>query len=110
MDAQTQSVLVTGVAGNLGMRLLPQLASYRVIGVDLMPADEFGVEREAQRVGHSLGEALQPGAPQQPAQARVHAHQAKLVVEKIQTAFGDVLAGGDCDEAGKVPFQAGTFP
>jgi nucleoside-diphosphate-sugar epimerase len=31
------SVLVTGIAGNLGLRLLPQLADYQVIGVDLNP-------------------------------------------------------------------------
>jgi len=33
-----QTVLVTGVAGNLGMRLLPQLAGFRVVGVDIRPA------------------------------------------------------------------------
>src|SRR5277367_4220896 len=31
------SVLVTGIAGNLGMRLLPQLEDYQVIGIDLNP-------------------------------------------------------------------------
>jgi nucleoside-diphosphate-sugar epimerase len=31
------SVIVTGIAGNLGLRLLPQLADYQVIGVDLNP-------------------------------------------------------------------------
>jgi nucleoside-diphosphate-sugar epimerase len=30
-------VLVTGIAGNLGSRLLPQLGDYRVIGIDLKP-------------------------------------------------------------------------
>src|ERR1700688_2535695 len=33
------SILVTGIAGNLGLRLLPQLADYQVIGVDLNPPD-----------------------------------------------------------------------
>jgi nucleoside-diphosphate-sugar epimerase len=31
------SVIVTGIAGNLGLRLLPQLADYQVIGIDLNP-------------------------------------------------------------------------
>lgn len=35
--ANGQTILVTGVAGNLGTRLLPQLADYQVIGVDLNP-------------------------------------------------------------------------
>ena len=29
------TVLVTGIAGNLGTRLLPMLSEFRVIGVDL---------------------------------------------------------------------------
>jgi nucleoside-diphosphate-sugar epimerase len=37
MDDDKPSVIVTGVAGNLGLRLLPQLADYQVIGVDLNP-------------------------------------------------------------------------
>jgi len=31
------TVVVTGVAGNLGLRLLPQLADFEVIGIDLNP-------------------------------------------------------------------------
>src|SRR6266404_5777628 len=30
-----QTVIVTGVAGNLGVRLLPQLAGFRVVGIDV---------------------------------------------------------------------------
>src|SRR5271167_2629629 len=37
MGNEKPSVLVTGVAGNLGLRLLPLLADYQVIGVDLNP-------------------------------------------------------------------------
>src|SRR5689334_22076142 len=33
------SVVVTGISGNLGLRLLPQLADYQVIGVDLNPPE-----------------------------------------------------------------------
>jgi nucleoside-diphosphate-sugar epimerase len=32
-----ETVLVTGISGNLGLRLLPLLSDYRVIGVDLKP-------------------------------------------------------------------------
>src|SRR5581483_889908 len=34
-----QTVLVTGVSGNLGSRLLPLLSKFRVVGVDLRPPD-----------------------------------------------------------------------
>ncbi|MGO9123406.1 MAG: NAD-dependent epimerase/dehydratase family protein [Terriglobales bacterium] len=37
MDGLKPAVVVTGVSGNLGSRLLPLLADYRVIGVDLNP-------------------------------------------------------------------------
>ena len=37
MGATNPTVVVTGVAGNLGLRLLPQLTGFSVIGVDLNP-------------------------------------------------------------------------
>jgi len=37
MDGEKPSVVVTGIAGNLGLRVLSQLADYQVIGVDLNP-------------------------------------------------------------------------
>jgi nucleoside-diphosphate-sugar epimerase len=37
MEPAKPTVLVTGIAGNLGSRLLPLLADYQVIGVDLNP-------------------------------------------------------------------------
>ncbi|MFZ3263562.1 MAG: NAD-dependent epimerase/dehydratase family protein [Terriglobales bacterium] len=37
MDTAKPTVLVTGVSGNLGRRLLEQLSGYAVVGVDLMP-------------------------------------------------------------------------
>ncbi len=39
MANPTPTVLVTGVAGNVGAHLLPQLAGYQVIGVDLRPPE-----------------------------------------------------------------------
>ncbi len=39
MGSANPTVLVTGVSGNLGLRLLPQLADYQVIGVDLNPPE-----------------------------------------------------------------------
>jgi nucleoside-diphosphate-sugar epimerase len=44
-DAAKPALLVTGVSGNLGTRLLPQLQGFRVIGVDMRPpADLTGLE------------------------------------------------------------------
>jgi nucleoside-diphosphate-sugar epimerase len=37
MDTAKPTILVTGVSGNLGRRLLEQLSGYTVVGVDLMP-------------------------------------------------------------------------
>lgn len=39
MGGANPTVLVTGIAGNLGLRLLPLLADYQVIGVDLNPPE-----------------------------------------------------------------------
>src|SRR5208337_4082201 len=37
MDTAKPTIIVTGVSGNLGQRLLPQLADYRVVGIDIAP-------------------------------------------------------------------------
>src|SRR6202049_471688 len=37
MGGEKPIVIVTGIAGNLGLRLLPLLADYQVIGIDLNP-------------------------------------------------------------------------
>jgi len=37
MSSSKPAIVVTGVSGNLGLRLLPHLADYEVIGVDLHP-------------------------------------------------------------------------
>ena len=40
-----RTVLVTGVSGNLGARLLPLLSDFRVVGVDTRPPDSPGLAR-----------------------------------------------------------------
>jgi len=37
METAKPTILVTGVSGNLGQRLLPQLTEYTVVGVDIFP-------------------------------------------------------------------------
>jgi len=45
--------MVTGIAGNLGMRLLPMLSEFRVIGLDLRPPESTaGYEFHAMNLGH----------------------------------------------------------
>ena len=40
MDTAKPTVVVTGVSGNLGQRLLLQLADYyKVVGIDVTPPD-----------------------------------------------------------------------
>ena len=60
------SILVTGISGNLGQRLLPMLNGYRVIGVDFRPPKsdlpiqfvkmDLGEEASCQRLLHLLRE------------------------------------------------------
>jgi nucleoside-diphosphate-sugar epimerase len=45
MDTAKPTILVTGISGNLGQRLLPQLADYRVVGVDVSPPTHSTVDR-----------------------------------------------------------------
>jgi nucleoside-diphosphate-sugar epimerase len=44
MDTAKPTILVTGVSGNLGQRLVPQLADYKVVGVDVTPPAHSPVE------------------------------------------------------------------
>ena len=37
MEGERQSIIVTGVSGNLGQRVLPMLGRYNVIGLDMRP-------------------------------------------------------------------------
>ena len=48
MATERPIVVVTGVAGNLGQRLLPQLADFEVIGIDLKPPVNGSVKRFVQ--------------------------------------------------------------
>ena len=43
--SSSRSVLVTGVSGNLGTRLLPYLLDFRVVGVDMRPPEESSLVR-----------------------------------------------------------------
>src|SRR5262252_2621529 len=53
MIQSSSTVLVTGISGNLGTRLLPMLSGFRVIGVDMRPADfTFPVEFHPMNLGH----------------------------------------------------------
>jgi nucleoside-diphosphate-sugar epimerase len=46
METAKPTILITGVSGNLGRRLLQQLSGYTVVGVDLTPPpDSHSVER-----------------------------------------------------------------
>jgi nucleoside-diphosphate-sugar epimerase len=45
MDTAKPTVIVTGVSGNLGQRLLPQLADYNVVGIDIAPPTHSPVDR-----------------------------------------------------------------
>jgi nucleoside-diphosphate-sugar epimerase len=47
MDTAKPTILVTGVSGNLGQRLLPQLSDYTVVGVDVTPPTHSTVDRFA---------------------------------------------------------------
>src|SRR5258708_10802496 len=45
MDTEKPRIIVTGVSGNLGQRLLPQLSDYTVVGIDVTPPTHSPVDR-----------------------------------------------------------------
>ena len=67
MQAEKETIVVTGVSGNLGQRLLPHLDAFRVIGIDLRPpareanidrfiSMDFGEESSCRRLTDLIGE------------------------------------------------------
>lgn len=57
MDTAKPTIIVTGVSGNLGQRLLPQLSDYTVVGVDVTPPTRSTVNRF---VALDLGRGIDP--------------------------------------------------
>jgi nucleoside-diphosphate-sugar epimerase len=45
MDTAKPTIIVTGVSGNLGQRLVPMLSDYQVVGVDITPPTHCQVDR-----------------------------------------------------------------
>src|SRR5271169_3523155 len=45
MDTAKPTIIVTGVSGNLGQRLVPQLSDYNVVGIDVAPPTHSPVDR-----------------------------------------------------------------
>src|SRR3979409_917082 len=45
MDTAKPTILITGVSGNLGQRLVPQLSDYTVVGIDVTPPTHCPVDR-----------------------------------------------------------------
>jgi nucleoside-diphosphate-sugar epimerase len=45
MDTSKPTIVVTGVSGNLGQRLLPQLSDYKVVGIDVAPPAHARIDR-----------------------------------------------------------------
>ena len=45
MDTAKPTILVTGVSGNLGQRLVPMLSDYKVVGIDITPPTHCSVDR-----------------------------------------------------------------
>ena len=45
METEKPTIIVTGVSGNLGQRLLPQLSDYAVVGIDVTPPTHSPVDR-----------------------------------------------------------------
>src|ERR1700719_106290 len=45
MDTVKPTILVTGVSGNLGQRLVPMVSDYRGVGLDITPPTHCQVDR-----------------------------------------------------------------
>jgi|SRR5271166_2129487 len=72
MGTVKPTIIITGVSGNLGQRLVPQLAdNYKIVGLDVTPPTQVPVERfvpldlgaeESAREMHLLFRELQPAS------------------------------------------------
>src|SRR5579872_5187973 len=83
------TVLITGIAGNLGRRLLPQLPDFQVVGVDLMPPHGLDLARF-----ESLDLGNEASTPQlirllRETQARAVVHLA-FVIDPVRTGVTEV--------------------
>lgn len=83
-----ETVLVTGISGNLGMRLLPQLEGYRVVGVDFAEPRAGAMRFERMDLGtesscHALVELIRETQPS----AIVHL---AFVIDPLRTGVLDV--------------------
>src|ERR1022692_3698756 len=45
MNTAKPTIVVTGVSGNLGQRLLPQLSDFKIVGIDVTPPTHSPVDR-----------------------------------------------------------------
>jgi nucleoside-diphosphate-sugar epimerase len=45
MDSAKPTILITGVSGNLGQRLVPMLSGYQIVGVDITPPTNCEISR-----------------------------------------------------------------
>jgi nucleoside-diphosphate-sugar epimerase len=45
MDTAKPTIVVTGVSGNLGQRLVPRLSEYTVVGIDVVPPTHSTIDR-----------------------------------------------------------------
>ncbi|MGE5726577.1 MAG: NAD-dependent epimerase/dehydratase family protein [Acidobacteriota bacterium] len=83
------TVLITGIAGNLGRRLLPQLSDYQVVGVDLMPSHGLDLARfESLDLGNEAS-TLQLIHLLRETQARAVVHLA-FVIDPVRTGVTEV--------------------
>ena len=83
-----ETVLVTGIAGNLGMRLLPQLRDYRVVGVDFVEPRSGSMRFQRMDLGaedscHALVDLIRETQPS----AIVHL---AFVIDPLRTGVLDV--------------------
>jgi len=57
MATAAPTIVITGISGNLGLRLLPQLAEFQVVGVDLhAPKNGFPSENKVRFIAMDLAE------------------------------------------------------
>ncbi len=90
MPAEKPTVLVTGISGNLGLRLLRQLGDFRVVGVDMAPPAEESALAAFERIDLGQERSCQQSIELLKSSGATAVVHLAFVIDPIRTGVLDV--------------------